>query len=161
MVRLVPKYNEIFVSSLHRQEIVMKLELVTQNIKYSDLENFRINRDCYFIGSVGINGFKLSLRVDKPDSFLPLVKGTIEPTAKGSIIFLHYSFFPSTEFFLGFWSVLSFLLTVFFLSVNQDWVFAALSALVGIGNYTFAFFNFKRKVKQSQKVFIEMMDLGI
>lgn len=139
----------------------MRLELVTQNINYLDTANFRKNKGYSFNGSVGNNGFRISLKVDKADSFLPLIKGHIEPTAKGSIIFLHYSFFPSTEFFLGFWSVLSFLLTVFFLSVNQDWVFAALSALAGIGNYTFAFFNFKRKVKQSQKLFIEMMDLKI
>lgn len=161
MVRLVPNHSEIFVSSLQINEVMRRLDLVTDQVNYSDEPELKYREGYLFNGSLDQNKFRLSLKLDRSDSFLPLIKGEIEPTGKGSIIFLNYSFFPATEFFLGFWGVITFLLTVFFLTFDQDWVFAVLSSLVGICNYAFAFMNFRRKVKESQKIFKEMMDLRI
>ncbi|MFC4871242.1 hypothetical protein [Negadavirga shengliensis] len=161
MIKLTPTYSEILVSSLSRTEVTRRMGLVTDQVNFMDASVIKKNQISFFNGYIQGSRFQLSLKINKADSFLPLIKGEIEPTEKGCIIFLDYSFFPSTEFFLGFWGVITFLLTLFFLIFMQDWLFASLSVLVGTGNYFFAFFYFKRKVKQSQRVFYEMMDIKV
>lgn len=160
-MKLAPKYSEVMVSSLSKAEVTRRIGMLTDQVNFLDTSVIKTPQVNFFNGYIHDRYFQLSLKINKADSFLPLIKGEIESTEKGCIVFLNYSFFPSTEFFLGFWSIVTFLLTLFFLTFQQEWLFALLSASVGGGNYLFAFMHFKRKVKQSQRVFYEMMDLKV
>ncbi len=111
-----------------------------------------------FNGQIKTDSFSISEKVTKADSFLPLITGKLEPTPKGAILFLDYRFFPSTVFFLSFWSVITALLTVFFLIVQQNWVYSLISFILGVLNYIFAKNYFQRKVKRSQHILHQMLE---
>jgi hypothetical protein len=159
MVRLVPDYSESFVTTLASAEVRDRLELITKNVNYLDETRSQNDKSVFFNGHIKQNSFRISKKIDKADSFLPLIKGEISPLPKGCLVSLNYSFFPGTSFFIGFWAVISFILTVLFLSVVQDWKLALLCFMIGLGNYFFAYSHFKRKVKESQTLFHELMKL--
>jgi len=159
MVKLSPTYDEILVSPLPAEEVMKKVLRVTKDMNLQELPIFGAGEKFLFNGTVRKNTFQLSMKNENADSFLPLISGRAEPTRKGCILFIHYSFFPSTVFFLGFWIVVSFFMMLFFLTLQQDWKLAALSLVAGGGNYWFSSMHFRRKVRQSQKVLHYMLDL--
>ncbi|EPR71509.1 hypothetical protein [Cyclobacterium qasimii] len=160
MVKLVPDYSEAFVSTLRSKEVIDRLELITKSVDYLDETRFLpSSKTVFFNGKIGENSFRISKIIDKADSFLPLIKGEISPLPKGCLVSLNYSFFPGASFFLGFWAIVSFGLTVLFLSVVQDWKLALLCFSVGLANYGFAWTHFKRKVQESKALFHELMKL--
>lgn len=65
------------------------------------------DRKILFTGYVLSDRFRVSLKITKPNNFLPLVKGTIESSSSGSIVFMTYSLFPSTKVFMIFWLLFS------------------------------------------------------
>ena len=77
-----------------------------------------------FTGYIKNQQFRISRSIRRPESFLPLMKGNIEATRNGSILFVRYSLFPSTLGYLMFWSVVAIGLAVLF------FVFAKNSAYV-------------------------------
>lgn len=159
MVRLSPFYSEILVSPLPAEEVMKKVCRVTKEVNLQAIPIREDEERELFNGSVNKDNFQLSLKTENADSFLPLIRGSVESTRKGSILFIQYSFFPSTVFFLGFWIVASFFMMVFFLTLQQDWKLAALSLVVGGGNYWFSSLHFRRKVRKSQHVLHRMLDL--
>ena len=57
-----------------------------------------------FTGWVKENRFRVSLKISKPNNYIPLVTGRIEPTSTGCLVFVTYKLFPVTKMFLVFWS---------------------------------------------------------
>ncbi|WP_234364003.1 hypothetical protein [Lunatibacter salilacus] len=159
MVRISPTYSEILVSSLPAEEVMKKALRVTREMNYLDPISFESHEKHLFNGTVHNDTFHLSLKTENADSFIPLIRGKVETTRKGCILFLHYSFFPSTVFFLGFWIVATFFMMLFFLTLQLDLKLAALCLVAGMGNYWFSSMHFMRKVKQSQKALHHMLDL--
>jgi hypothetical protein len=56
-------------------------------------------------GRVKDDTFQLSIRVRRQQFFMPLVRGLIEPTSKGCLVFLRYSLFPGMKVMLTFWTL--------------------------------------------------------
>ncbi|MCR9014262.1 hypothetical protein [Aquiflexum gelatinilyticum] len=155
-----PNHSEVLVSALSKKEVEQRLEKVTLDVNFLDYEE-RLQKGFQFNGKVEKESFRLSLVVNKPDSFLPLILGKIEATPKGCILFLQYRLFPSSAFFLGFWTVVTLTLAVFFGFVTQKPIYAGLSILACIGNYYFAWIYFKRKIKLSKGIFHEILNLKV
>jgi hypothetical protein len=153
-----PKHSEVLVSPLKKEELLQKLDLVTKDPNFLDYEA-RNENSHQFNGTLGKQGFRISLVITKADSFLPLIKGKLEETPTGSILFLEYSLFPGSVFFLGFWSFVTILLFFFFGFMVEKAGFALISLGVGVGNYIFAWSHFKRKIKISQQIFLELLNL--
>ena len=153
-----PNHSEVLVSALSKKEVEQRLEKVTLDVNFLDYEQ-RLQKGFQFNGKVEKESFRLSLAINKPDSFLPLILGKIEATPKGCILFLRYRLFPSSTFFLGFWTVVTLGLAMVFGLVSQNPVYAGISLLAAIGNYYFAWSYFKRKIKISQEIFHEMLNL--
>jgi hypothetical protein len=152
-----PYHSEVLVSALSTMEVERRLEKVTQDVNFLDYEQ-RIRKGFKFNGRVDEGSFRLSLAIDKPDSFLPLILGNIEETPKGCILFLRYRLFPSSSFFLGFWTVVTLVLTVFF-GLSHKPIYAGFCFLACIGNYSFAWNYFKRKIKISQEIFHRILNV--
>lgn len=159
MVKLPPTFSEILVSPLPAEEVMKKALRATKKRNFLDPPRKRFVENYLFNGTIQKNTFQLSLAIENADSFLPLINGTVEPTGKGSILFIEYNFFPSTVFFLGFWMVAAFFMMVFFLTLQQDWKLALLCLAAGGGNYLVSTVHFRRKVRQSQKALHDMLDL--
>lgn len=152
-----PSQSEVLVSSLHKDEVLANLQAVTKQVNYLDYD-FRGEKSHQFNGSITNDQFRLSLVIQKADSFLPLIKGRVEETPKGSILFLTYRLFPSSTFFLRFWSFVCLALVFFFFFVAEKPLYAAGSLVFGLFNYSFAWLHFKRKIKISQDIFHQLLD---
>lgn len=59
-----------------------------------------------FIGVIGNRRFSLSAFLARPPQFQPMVKGRIESSSRGSLVFLKYELMPATKILLGFVSIL-------------------------------------------------------
>lgn len=151
-----PNHTEILVSSLSKSEVLNRLEAVTRDPNFLAYEAGQ-NQGYFFNGTLQKSGFSISQVIHKADSFLPLIQGKIEDTPSGSILFLNYSLFPGSIFFLAFWSVVTILLALFFGFIAHRYAFATASILLGLGNYIFAWTHFKRKILLSKKIFHELL----
>lgn len=151
-----PKHSEVLVSALKKAEVLQKLDLVTRDPNFLDYESRKEN-GFKFNGKIGKDSFRISLVITKADSFLPLIKGKLEDTPTGSILFLEYSLFPGSVFFLGFWSLVTLMLFFFFGFIGEKPGFALISLFLGIGNYAFVSNHFKRKIKTSQEIFYQLL----
>jgi hypothetical protein len=154
-----PNHTEVLVSAFSKKEVVDRLGKVTKNVNFLDYEA-RIAKGHKFNGTLEEDRFSVSLVIDKGDSFLPLIKGKLETTPKGCILFLKYSLFPSSVFFLAFWTIVTLLLTLFFGWVAKNLWYALITFLLGLGNYLFAWAYFKRKIRISQGIFYELLNFS-
>lgn len=152
-----PNQSEILVSPQSKVEVISNLDKVTKNTNFLSYDALKKNKH-FFNGNIQEDSFSISLVIDKADSFLPLIKGKIEDTPMGSILFLSYSLFPSSAFFLGFWTIVSLLLCLFFGFVSHNYMYSALSFGFALFNYGFAWAHFRRKIKISQAVFHEILE---
>lgn len=152
-----PNHSEVLVSTLKKEEILKRLDSVTKNANFLDF-NTNANNVQLFNGNLGKNKFRISLVIDRADSFLPLIKGEIESTPSGSILFLEYSLFPGSVFFLGLWTMLSGILALIFTFLVGNSYLTMITIALGIGNYWFAWVHFKRKIKISQGIFLGLLN---
>lgn len=155
---IFPHHSEILVSSFSCEEVVRKITAVTRKIDYLDYREYSV-KSYQFNGKIDESRFRLSLVIRRADSFLPLIRGKIEPTKTGCILFLKYTLFPSSIFFLAFWSVITLFMAIFFFFYENQWIYATACLTAGIGNFAFSWFYFKSKLKQSQSIFHQMLDL--
>lgn len=153
----LPSHSEILVTVFSRKEVVERLGKATKNVNFLDYEARNAN-GFKFNGILTEEGFNVSLFVNKGDSFLPLINGKFEATPKGCILFLKYSLFPSSVFFLAFWSIVTVLLTIFFGLIVKNLQYALITFSLGLGNYLFAWSYFKRKIKVSRTIFHELLN---
>ncbi len=152
-----PSQSEVLVSSLSKEEVLSNLQEVTKQVNYLDYDLAQ-DKDFQFNGNIQEDHFSLSLLIQKADSFIPLIKGRVEDTPMGCILFLSYRLFPSSAFFLGFWTVVTLALAVFFAFIQQQTGYALLSLGFGILNYLFAWMHFKRKIRTSQEIFHQLLN---
>lgn len=157
-MNIFPHHSEILVSSFSCEEVARKIAAVTKRVNYMDYGEYSIE-SYRFNGEIDTKRFRLSLLIKRADSFLPLIHGKIEPTSSGCILFLKYTLFPSSIFFLAFWSIVTVLMAVLFMFYDKQWLYAAACLLAGTGNFVFAWVYFKSKLKQSQMIFHQMLSL--
>ena len=157
-MNIFPHHSAILVSSFSCEEVVRKIAAVTKRVDYLDYREYAV-KSYQFNGKIDESRFRLSLVIRRADSFLPLIRGKIEPTKTGCILFLKYTLFPSSVFFLAFWSLITLFMAIFFFFYGNQWVYAAACLTAGVGNFAFSWFYFKSKLKQSQSIFHQMLDL--
>ena len=150
-MHLLPFYQQTIVLPYEASETLWRLQRairpLEKGVEYAEENEIEF----LFNGWLKEDSFRISRRVEHPENFLPLMSGRIEGTSVGSILFVRYSMFSSVIMFLIFWSVISLLLSLFFLLVHQETLYAAISLGVGIINYVIATKNFFMQVRSSQK----------
>jgi hypothetical protein len=90
--------------------------------------------------------FRVSKRITHPDNFLPLVDGRLEPTSNGSILFVNFKLFFGSLVMVMLWTILSILLSIFFIFVYKHTVYASIAVVVGLVQYIVVMLNFNRQV---------------
>ncbi len=146
---LLPNYSETLILPIEASHVEASLRSVTleEDLEYSAVEKANLT----FNGKVKGNGFQISLLLNYPDNYLPQVIGRLEPTSVGCILFLRYQLFFSSRAFLFFWTVITFLIAIFFYFFHEQTFYAFLSFVVGLGNYLFAFLAFEKRVKATRE----------
>lgn len=150
----------------HRETLVLNrpTEAVWLALKMETLETARPHQPGRdqpilhsFNGHIGPNRFRISRMLRSPQTFLPLVKGTIEETSTGCLIFIQYRLFLSTLAFLIFWMSVSFLLGIFFLLIQTKLIYILLAFGLGIANYLVCVKNFQLQLRQTRELLIPLL----
>jgi len=150
-MRLAPFESETIVSSASAVSIISLLNRETSQRENPD-------KTLPFGGVVTDSAFRISLNVTRPQNFIPLAQGTIDQTSSGSLIQIKYKLFPGTRFFLIFWCLLTFILTLLFLGPAKNYLYGCLSLTGCIANYLIALANFDVHLKQTQKALHKVLD---
>ncbi len=157
-MNLLPAHSETLVSILSKEEVLGHLIRVTREVNFLDART-QGDPKIHFNGLIGQEGFRISRVVKRGDSFLPLITGQVESTARGSIIFLNYRLFPATVFFLVFWTVVLLAFTGFYFFGQQNISYGCICLGLAILNYVLCVIFFQRQVKASRSVFHELINL--
>lgn len=112
MISVLPQSSETLVVAMDGTEVRNRLLKATAPKAATRSEIIR-NPATVFTGYVMEDRFRLSLKITRPNSFLPLIVGTIDPTSTGCLLFLNYKLFPSTRMYLTFWVLFSVLFGIF------------------------------------------------
>lgn len=150
-MRLIPFESETIVSSASKASVISLIESTTD-------DRSSLNAMMVFTGKVHESSFKVSLNITKPQSFIPLIEGTVDQTSSGSLIFVKYRFFPGTIFFLSFWSLITVLMAVIFFGPAENYLYGSLSLLGCIANYLIAMANFDVHLTHTKKALHKVFD---
>lgn len=144
---LIPHKNETLVAPITALQAISRLSLVTQP---ASLNESKENPGILFIGHIGQSSFRISRKVNYPQNYLPIIRGSIEGSSRGCIIFIKYRLFFSSTLFFTFWTSMTFLIGLFFTIFSRDYWYAAIAFSSGIANYTVTLLNFNKQVKLSR-----------
>ncbi|TAF64413.1 MAG: hypothetical protein EAZ55_11290 [Cytophagales bacterium] len=149
----LPLQRMVIVSEKTPEEIVQKLRnvtLETNTIALPEIikqRNQKQNWASRFIGTVQPLSFRICPYVPYTEYFLPLIKGKIERSSRGCIVFLQYSFFPSTLLMLSLGGVAGIVSAFLQLIFKKNFLFFLFLLIIYIGLYSIILFNFKQKIK--------------
>jgi len=155
--RLFPFSQETVVTSFDSEEVYRRLWSVTEPTGDEEWEPDVDEDQLLFNGHVDKNTFRLSRKVKRANNFLPLMRGRVESTSLGSIVFIRYRLFLWTLSFLIFWSILTTLFALYFLIYEKIYINAAFSILLGLANYVIAVLNFRKQVRISSSALREVL----
>lgn len=152
MSGLLPSHDEILVLPLTAEEVFTKFLLVTRN----DLAAIQ-DKSILFSGWVKQDRFRISVKVNRPNNFLALIKGRIESTSSGSLVFLDYQLFPTTRLLITFWLLFTLLFTaiVSFQFSSALYLFGGLAIVVGI--YLITWSNFKIQLNIAREILLTVI----
>jgi len=153
---LLPIKNETFVSPLRASEVAHKLKSSTCPPALSKNE---IDPLAVFIGSVKQESFKISLKVNAPENFLPIIYGSIDELSMGSIVSIKFRLFFSSLMFLTFWSGICILTSLFFFLIEENGTYGVIAIAAGALNYFVTLFYFHKKVKESHKALMSVLKM--
>lgn len=154
----MPFYSETLVSALSKTEVIEQLSRKTREVNFLDKRS-HIEDALVFNGYVGKNSFRISKVIQKSDTFLPLILGKVEDTARGSILFLTYRLFPGALFFILFWSIVLVGFSLFYFLLVKNPLYGGICGGMALLNYALGLFFFHRQVKSSRAKFHELINL--
>ncbi|MGF1533682.1 MAG: hypothetical protein ACFCUI_08255 [Bernardetiaceae bacterium] len=138
----MPERNQTLVLPLDAQEVVKRLERITRQEEDAATGSHQMH------GIIDTEGFCLSPILQQPNNYVPRLVGRIEATSRGSIVFLSYQLYGSTQIFLWVGTILLFLLGLAFALLFAQYAYALLTALAMGFNYWIALVSFERQVQQ-------------
>lgn len=156
-----PAQSEMFLSPLGEQEIMRRLELAVKPVKFQSFENRslgeRQEEAFLFNGHINQNAFAISQIVNKPNNFLPLIKGKIEGSENGSLVYLQFSLFPSVKYFLVFWIMLMLLFSIISIIQEDDILTVVFPLIILIASYAVILSRFKDAYQKGRKELLRLI----
>jgi len=151
----LPQYKEEVDSTLQKEEVLRRLKIVVKHAKRQSQYHYKLEEPEHeiflFNGLVSEAGFSISLVIDKPENFFPIINGSFIENNEGSKIQLHYSLFKSVKLFYFFWITLLSAIAIYFLYVSQAWHWVLVSFLIQIASFFVMQSRFRTGVKKSRK----------
>lgn len=160
-MHLWPAKSEMFLSPHGQDEIIRRMELAVKPVKYQSYKNRSlgdVEEEAYlFNGNVGENGFAISQIVNRPNNFLPLIKGKIEGGETGSLVHLEFSLFPSIKYFLYFWIILMLLFSVISIAQGDDVLTIIFPLIMLVASYALILSRFNDAYLKSRKELMRLI----
>jgi hypothetical protein len=153
VINLLPQERETLIVA-HGWDVVLKrLEMAsTSQIVEGG------NSQLVLAGWVKDDRFQLMLRQRRPNSFMPIVDGRIDPTSTGCLIFLDYKLMPVTRMYLILWSIIVFISGLFVSIYYYNFLLWLASAgIIGFIN-GIAWANFKLHRRPLHDVLFKLLE---
>ncbi|MBL6449698.1 hypothetical protein JMN32_25535 [Fulvivirga sp. 29W222] len=154
---LIPHKNETLVAPITALQALSRLSLVTQP---AGLSQSHKSPDILFVGHIGKSSFRISRKVNYPQNYLPIIKGKIEGSSRGCIIFIKYRLFFSSILFFTFWTGMTMLIGLFFIFFPKEYGYAIIAFSSGVANYVVTLLNFNKQVKLSRAALDEALNMS-
>lgn len=148
----LPIENETLVLPYPAEEVFQRIRLATRPLEPYVPLSVQGEENFWFNGVIKSDGFRLSRKLTRPNSFLPIIIGKVAPTSKGCIVFLSYKMFTATLLFIGFWSILTLLIALYFILYEKLYEYGALAILIGAVNYIISLLSFQKQVVVSSRL---------
>ena len=153
--------------SFYPSEKETRLVVFTQEQLNENLQKFikplkgevqkKESKDFLFNGVWNKDGFSISLKLKITNNFIPIINGTFLTSEGGVLIRLIYELFPATKKLLMFWTILTLLITAFFIGLHQAWLYGAISFGLCLVNFILSKENFKLQVRRSKRMLDKML----
>ncbi len=155
MISFYPYDEETKLVALSQEQLIDHLNKYIKPLK-GDLPE-RESKDFLFNGIWNEDEFSISLKLKISNNFIPIIKGEFLSSDEGILIRLNYDLFPATKKLLLFWTILTLLITVFFIGLYQAWIYGAISFGFCLVNYILCRENFKIQLRKSKKMLDKML----
>lgn len=153
---LIPHKNETLVAPITALQVISRLSLVTQP---ASLNISKAKPGTLFVGHISTSSFRISRKVNYPQNYLPMIKGRIEGSSRGCIIFIKYRLFFSSTLFFTFWTSMTILIGLFFTLFLKEYGYAVVAFASGIANYIVTLLNFNKQVRLSRAALDEALKM--
>ena len=155
MIAFFPKEVETRLVKINQEQLYQNFDTYIKSItKESESEN---SKDFLFNGQWNRESFSISLKLKISNNFIPIIYGKYLDSNEGILINLTYEMFPATKKLLMFWTIITLLITVFFIGLYQAWIYGAISFGFCIVNYVLSKENFKNQVRKSKRMVEKML----
>jgi len=153
VINLLPSHDETLVLPFSAEEVFNRFSRVTSN----DIASVR-DKTILFSGWVKEDRFRISLKINRPNNYIPLAKGKIESTSSGCIIFIDYQLFPTTKLFVTFWLLLTCLFAIAIgFQYSSYWYFLG-GLAIAISIYLITRSNFQIQLKITRQALLRVLD---
>lgn len=156
VIGILPQASRTFVTILTPDDVYQRLRDATT--WQTRMQNKVSTRKIAFVGSVQPGKFSISLKVSRPNSFLPLIKGTIEPTQSGCLLFMKASLFPSTRTYLIFWLLFILVAGVIVSGQYESPLVLAAPLLLDLAILWISWANFKMQLRLTIRVLDDVLN---
>ncbi len=152
MISLLPAHHETIVLPHPAEKIVEIISTATSNKPFRQANESTL----FFNGWVKDNRFRISLRGQRVNHYLPLIIGQIESSSSGSIVFMDYKLFPSTRLLLTLWTILLTFgcVVVSFQLKNIFYLLAGAAGILLL--YAVAWSNFRLQLRPAREAFLRL-----
>ncbi|MEQ8362348.1 MAG: hypothetical protein RIF39_11040 [Cyclobacteriaceae bacterium] len=151
---LLPSHYETFVLTQSSLEAIQKIhKITTTKVLLQNQEGTQYR----FSGWVRENEFRISLKISRPNNYIPLVVGRIETTSSGCLVFATYKLFPVTKMFLIFWSLFIAMAGGLMSYQYQSIIYTAVSFLLLLTIHWVTWSNFKIQLKHTRQTLLEVL----
>lgn len=157
-ITVLPVHNKVVVLPCSASMVSFQLRKYTIKPSEHPVNRHQQVGDKLFSGTITEEAFTLSKIIKSPNVFIPVVKGKIEATRTGSVVFLNFNMLKSPIMLLVFWTILCFLMAVFFFFVQDMPYYAVFSLFFVFFNYTIAIVNFNKEVEHTHKLLLEIFN---
>lgn len=155
MYRFFPLEEETRLLDLDESQLQAKfkkhIKLVDRKSEDEDSDDFLFN------GIWNDEEFSVSIKVRVSNNFIPIIHGKYMPADDGILLKLSYRLFPATKRLLAFWTILTILITLFFIGIHQAWLYGAISFGFCLVNYVLSIENFKSQLRKSKRRLEQML----
>ncbi|MEZ4973163.1 MAG: hypothetical protein R2820_07615 [Cyclobacteriaceae bacterium] len=153
-ITILPHFQETVISTQSSAYIISKIDAATSSKLLLQNQN---DPSCFFTGWIREERFRISLKINRPNNYLPLVIGNVESTSNGCIIFLSYRLFPTTKLFLAFWDLFILIVCLTAGYQYQTFLYGVLGILLVVFIQWIAWSNFNLQLKRTRELLINIL----
>jgi hypothetical protein len=150
MISFFPVKQETRLVTIPKHQLLKNLERFIKPVKPAEAVNLR--RDYLFNGSWNQEKFTISLILKVSNNFIPIIAGDMLFSEEGTLVKLTYELFPATKKLLMLWTIITLLITLFFIGIYQAWIYGAISFGFCVVNYVLSRENFKIQTRKSRRM---------